>query len=70
MLFSFAIALFRIVRRFTVKRPARVFPQTCVKPRKSNVFGLPSPRFCRSASAHQPNSSSRVLSGCSVSPNF
>ena len=37
----------RIVLRRTVKAPFRVFPLMCVKPRKSNVSGLPSPRRFR-----------------------
>ena len=40
---SFARTLLRDVCRKTVNRPFRVFPQTCVKPRKSNVSGLPRP---------------------------
>jgi len=34
-----------IVLRFSMKRPFRFFPQICVKPRKSNVSGRPSPRL-------------------------
>ena len=44
--------------------------QMCVKPRKSNVSGFPSPAACRSRAANRPNSISRVLPGCSSSPNF
>jgi hypothetical protein len=39
------------VCRSTVKCPFRVLPQLCVKPRKLNVSGLPSPRFRRLCSA-------------------
>ncbi len=41
------------------------FTQMCVKPRKLNVSGFPSPRLCRLSIANGPNSSSRVFSGCS-----
>ena len=40
---SFACNLLRIVCRSTVNRPFRFFPQMCVKPRKLNVSGFPSP---------------------------
>ena len=46
-----------------------VFPQQCVKPRKLNVSGFPSPRPRRFRSARRPNSMRRVLSGCSARPN-
>ena len=42
----------------------------CVKPRNSNVSGLPEPRAFRSWAAYRPNSISRVFSGCSSKPNF
>jgi len=46
--FNFACSLLRIVCRKTVKRPLLLFfPQICVKPRKSNVSGFPSPRRFR-----------------------
>ena len=61
----------RIVFRLTMNRPVfRVVPQMCVKPRKSNVSGLPSPRCFRCSAACRPNSIRRVLSGCNSSPNF
>src|SRR2546427_105203 len=42
---SFACSRLRIVCRSTVKRPLLLFfPQMCVKPRKLNVSGFPSPR--------------------------
>ena len=44
---SFARNRFFIVCRRTVKRPFLVFAQMCVKPRKSNVSGSPSPRRAR-----------------------
>ena len=47
-----------------------VFAQMCVKPRKSNVSGLPRPRSCRRSAANRPNSIRRVFSGCSSRPNF
>ena len=34
--------------RLIVNHPFLVFPQQCVKPRKSNVSGLPSPRLLTS----------------------
>jgi hypothetical protein len=55
--------------RSTVNRPFRAFAQLCVKPRKLKVSGFPSPRARRFVSAKRPNSRSRVLSGCHVSPN-
>src|SRR5215470_8677874 len=59
----------RIVLRRTVKRPSLFFPLMCVKPRKSNVSGFPSPLRFRFSSANLPNSIRRVLSGCSSNPN-
>ena len=41
---SFARIRFEMVMRLSQKRPSLVFPQKCVKPRKSNVSGLPRPR--------------------------
>ena len=68
---SFACNRLRIVCRRTVKRPLlRFVAQMCVKPRKLNVSGLPCPRFRRFSAANGPNSISRVLSGCSSSPNL
>jgi hypothetical protein len=61
---------FEIVIRFTQNRPFPVVAQMCVKPRKSNVSGLPLPRRAWFEAANRPNSISRVLSGCSSSPNF
>jgi hypothetical protein len=52
------------------KPPFPFFPLMCVKPRKSNVSGLPSPLRFRFCSANRPNSIRRVLSGWSSSPNF
>src|ERR1700692_2277621 len=68
---SFACNRLRIVCRSTVNRPLLLlFPHMCVKPRKSNVSGFPSPRFFRFSAANGPNSSSRVFSGCSSKLNF
>jgi hypothetical protein len=67
---SFARIRFAIVIRLIQNRPLLDFPQMCVKPRKSNVSGLPRPRPARFAAANRPNSISRVLSGCSSRPNF
>ena len=67
---SFARIRFEIVIRFNQNRPFFVVAQMCVKPRKSNVSGFPSPRAARFRAAFRPNSISRVLSGCSSSPNF
>ena len=41
---SFARIRFAIVIRRTQNRPVLVFPHMCVKPRKSNVSGFPTPR--------------------------
>src|SRR6266536_455388 len=68
--FSLARIRFEIVIRLTQNRPLFDLAQMCVKPRKSNVSGLPSPRPARSRAANRPNSISRVLPGCSSSPNF
>jgi hypothetical protein len=40
---SFAPMRLRIVLRLTVNRPSLFFPLMCLKPRKSNVSGFPSP---------------------------
>ena len=40
--------------RRSQNRPSLVFPQMCVKPRKSNVSGLPRPRACRRWAAKPP----------------
>ena len=45
---SLARMRLRIVLRRTVKRPKLFFPLMCVKPRKSNVSGFPSPLRFRS----------------------
>jgi hypothetical protein len=45
---NFACNRLRIVCRSTVNRPLLLlFPQMCVKPRKLNVSGFPSPCFFR-----------------------
>ena len=67
---SFPRMRLRIVARRTVNRPRLFFPLICVKPRKSNVSGFPSPLRLRFSSANLPNSIRRVLSGCSSSPNL
>jgi hypothetical protein len=67
---SFARNRFPDVCRFTANFPFLSFPLICVKPRKSNVSGLPSPLRFRSCSANCPNSTRRVLSGCSSKPNL
>ena len=55
----------------TVNRPLLLFfTQMCVKPRKLNVSGFPSPRHCRWSIANGPNSSKRVFSGCNSRLNF
>src|SRR4029077_20810130 len=54
----------RIVCHRTVNRLLPLFfPQICVKPRKLNVSGLPSPRCFRFLAADGPNSSRRFFSG-------
>ena len=69
--FSFVCNLLRIVCRSTVNRPLLLFfPQICVKPRKLNVSGFPSPRHFRWSIAYGPNSRRRVFSGCSSRVNF
>jgi hypothetical protein len=50
--------------------PPSVLPADVLKPRKSNVSGLPSPLRSRFCSANRPNSIRRVLSGWSSRPNF
>src|SRR2546430_12733879 len=61
--FNFVCNLLRIVCRSTVYIPLLLFfTQICVKPRKLNVSGFPSPRRCRLLIANGPNSSSRVRS--------
>ena len=40
--------------RRTQNRPLLVFAQMCVKPRKSNVSGFPTPRACRSPGGVPP----------------
>src|SRR5207244_12578069 len=60
--FSFVCSLLRIVCRNTVNRPLLpFFTQMCVKPRKLNVSGFPSPRHCRWSMAYGPNSRRRVF---------
>ena len=66
---SFARMRFLIVMRLTQNRPFRDLAQMCVNPRKSDVSGLPSLRRQRSITARWPNSTRRVLSGCSSNPN-
>jgi hypothetical protein len=51
---SFPRQRLAIVRRFTLKYPFRFFPLICVKPRKSNVSGFPSPLPCRGRDAGYP----------------
>src|SRR5437016_14530716 len=69
--FNFVCNLLRIVCRSTVYIPLLLFfTQICVKPRKLNVSGFPSPRRCRLLIANGPNSSSRVFSGCNSRWNF
>src|SRR5438270_13310691 len=48
----------------------RVVPHMCVKPRKLNTSGLPSPRCFRFLAACRPNSIRRVLSGCKLQPEL
>ena len=66
---SFARMRSRRVFRWSRNLPRRDLPQMKVKPRKSKVSGLPSPRWARLAAAKRPNSIRRVLSGCSDSAN-
>jgi len=54
----------------SMNRPFLVFEQQCLKPRKSNVSGLPRPRLARLRAANRPNSISRVLSDASSRLNF
>jgi hypothetical protein len=51
----------RIEMRLTVNQPLLFFPQMCVKPRKSNVSGLPSPLRFRFSSANRLNSIRRFI---------
>jgi hypothetical protein len=50
--------------RIRAKRPARSAPQTCLRPRNSNVSGL-CPCLNRSTAARHPKSNNRVLSSAS-----
>lgn len=54
---SFRRTRFRDVSRSTVNRPFRVFPHTCVKPRKSEIEALrfPRPFRTRFPAAPRPN---------------
>ena len=52
--FSLARIRFEIVIRLTQNRPLFDFAQMCVKPRKSNVSGLPRPRAARFAGGEPP----------------
>ena len=67
---SLARIFFLLVTRLSLNRPRLSFPQMCVKPRKSNVSGLESPRLLSSRAANRPNSISRVFPACSSKPNF
>jgi hypothetical protein len=49
-----------MVSRTSAKRPFRVFPQTCVKPRKLKVSGLPRPFRLRSSAALITYASARL----------
>jgi hypothetical protein len=60
---SFLRNLLATVFRRTVNLPFRVLPHMCVKPRKSNVSGFPSPRLLRRSTAKRPNSMSQGLLG-------
>ena len=67
---SFARIRFESVLRRIQNRPLLEAAQMCVNPRNANVSGFPSPRAARLRAACRPNSISRVLPGCSSSPNF
>jgi hypothetical protein len=67
---SFARIRFEIVTRLTQNRPFFGFSHMCVKPKKSNVSGLPKPRFPRRSAAYRPNSISRGLSGWEFQPKL
>ena len=56
--------------RRTMNRPKLFFPLMCVKPRKSNVSGLPSPLRFRSRSAYLPTSIRRVFFWVEFQPKF
>ncbi len=66
---SLARARFESVFRRIQNRPLLEVAQMCVNPRNVNVSGFPSPRAARSRAARRPNPASRVLPGCSSSPN-
>lgn len=51
---GFARIRFEIVMRLSQNRPVLDFAQMCVKPRKSNVSGLPRPRLARSRAGVGP----------------
>ena|GEM_PF-5089692 len=58
---NLARLFFREVRRLSWNLPARSFPAMWVKPRKSKVSGLASPRRARLSPANLPNSITRVF---------
>ena len=62
-LLSFARTRSRRLFLWIRNLPLRDLPLIKVKPRKSTVSGLPSPRCSRLAAAWRPNSIRRVLSG-------
>src|SRR5437667_3015936 len=62
--------MIRCPPRSTLFPYTTLFRSICVKPRKLNVSGFPSPRRCRLLIANGPNSSSRVFSGCNSRWNF
>ena len=65
-----AIRFVIVLRRRNANRFSLVCPQMCVKPRKVNVSGLPSPRRSRRSAAKRPNSITRVFSACSSRLNL
>ena len=67
---SLAAIRLAIVLRRSAKRPVRVFPHMCVKPRKSNVSGRPRPRRLRFWAANRPNSIRRVFPALSSRLNL
>src|SRR5262249_26334384 len=63
------IRFLMVLRPMTNDPHLRDRVQKCVKPRKSNVSGFPSPRLSRCLAAWRPKRINRVLSGCNANSN-
>ena len=67
---SFARIRFEMVMRLSQNRPPLVFPQMCVKPRKSNVSGFPTPRAARCSGGIAPELDQPGLVGMQLQPEL